>query len=153
MASRPARWGMKPGCAPSAAGQHCRAPSRGIFQKVYGSYGNGWKGGQQAVASEGEILFVFAALEVVRDAVDVIQSVERRAGTAHTDEAARFQGTTVTQHIERAGAAHAVGGLRGLRQPDHRAANRAVFRSVGDRVNVFRNRRNRSEKSRVGTIC
>ncbi len=59
-------------------------------------------GRYQPVAGELEILLVFAALDLVRDAVHVVQAVEGGAGAAQPDQLARLQHLSVAQHVERA---------------------------------------------------
>ena len=67
------------------------------------SYRNFRQGGNEAVAGEGEILFEFAALDVARHALDVIEAVEGFADAAQPDEPARFQDRAVARDVQAAG--------------------------------------------------
>ena len=103
---------------------------------------HGRRGRDQRVASEREALLVFAALDVVRDALHVVEAVVGEPGAAHAHELAGFQHAAVAQDVQAAGGRDRIRSTR--RPPPARSARldgvelRGVLldRASGDELDV-----------------
>ena len=85
--------------------------------------------------------------DLVRHALDVIQSVVGQPGAAHADQLARLEHAAVAQHVEFALAGDRVGPLRRFGQTDHdRLRQRTLGQVVAHRRQFGRNRRDQTQR-------
>src|SRR5271169_4685316 len=93
---------LLPECARSAADRYCSPPCPGKRRRTWDSPSYRHRGHRRAnpAARQTEALLIFAALDVMSDALHVVLSVVVSARTAHRGQLPRLEYAAIAQNVE-----------------------------------------------------